>query len=277
MVAALASAMAVPVDGVAGLPDNFRLEPRPAAEYGMLHHTGPRPTHAMNHKLPILAAVLVIHLVALWALHTGLLRRAFEVVVPVQLLAAEVDSPKAPITPQRMVPVPLPKPVINPQRPVQPVPPVPVATPDPTPVPTTTATALAPAPVSVAQAPVATMPGAPLGAAAAPGTGPAASPAPAAAPARIELPSSDASYLQNPRPPYPAMSKRLNEQGTVRLNVLIGPDGLAQKAEIRQSSGFERLDKAALETVMKWRYQPGKRDGMPVAMWFVIPLVFALE
>ena len=220
----------------------------------------------MNRKLPVVAAVLMIHLVALWALQTGLLRRAFEVVVPVQLLAAVVESPKAEIAPP-------PQPVIKPQRPVQPVPSVPMATPDPAPVLTTPA----PAPVSAMQAPVTAAPSAPPATAAEPGTRAAASPAPAPAPARIELPSSVAAYLQNPRPPYPAMSWRLNEQGTVRLNVLIGPDGLAQKAEIRQSSGFERLDKAALETVMKWRYLPGKRDGVPEAMWFVIPLVFALE
>ena len=41
-----------------------------------------------------------------------------------------------------------------------------------------------------------------------------------------ELPSSDADYLQNPKPPYPSMSKKLNEQGTVIMRVLIGADGL---------------------------------------------------
>ncbi len=231
----------------------------------------------MNRKLPVVAAVLMIHLLALWALQTGLLRRAFEVVVPVQLLAAVVEPPKAEIAPPRHIPAPPPQLVIKPQRPVQPVPPVPMATPDPAPMLTTPTTTPTPAPVSAIQAPVTAAPSAPLATAAEPGTRAAASPAPAPAPARIELPSSDAAYLQNPRRPYPAMSRRLNEQGTVRLNVLIGPDGLAQKAEIRQSSGFERLDKDALETVMKWRYLPGKRDGVPEAMWFVIPLVFALD
>ena len=72
--------------------------------------------------------------------------------------------------------------------------------------------------------------------------------------ARIELPSKDANYLQNPRPRYPSMSQRLNEKGTVRLRVLIGVDGVAQKVEIKQSSGYERLDKLALETALKWRY-----------------------
>jgi len=59
--------------------------------------------------------------------------------------------------------------------------------------------------------------------------------------------------------------------------VLIGTDGAAQNAEIRQSSGFERLDQAALRTALKWRYVPGKRNGAPEAMWFNVPINFVLE
>ena len=107
----------------------------------------------------------------------------------------------------------------------------------------------------------------------------AAAPAPAAPPAppKVELPSSDADYLQNPKPPYPGISKRLGEQGKVLVRVLIGVDGLAQKAEIRQSSGYDRLDKSALDTVLKWRYVPGKRAGVAEAMWFTVPINFVLE
>ena len=61
------------------------------------------------------------------------------------------------------------------------------------------------------------------------------------------------------------------------VRVLIGVDGTAQKAEIRQSSGFERLDQSALNTVLKWRYVPGKRGGVAEAMWFNVPINFVLE
>jgi protein TonB len=83
--------------------------------------------------------------------------------------------------------------------------------------------------------------------------------------------------LLNPKPAYPLLSKRLGEQGKVVVHVLIGIDGTAQKAEIRQSSGFERLDNAALATAQKWRYVPGKRAGVPEAMWFNVPINFVLE
>jgi protein TonB len=93
----------------------------------------------------------------------------------------------------------------------------------------------------------------------------------------VELPSSDAQYLQNPKPAYPVISKRLGEQGKVVVRVFIGEDGRAQKAEIRQSSGYERLDQAALNTVLSWRYVPGKRGGVAEAMWFNVPINFVLE
>ena len=93
----------------------------------------------------------------------------------------------------------------------------------------------------------------------------------------IELPSSDADYLRNPRPIYPELSKRLNEQGTVIHGVFIGADGRPMSARLVQSSGFDRLDKAAYEAVMQWRYVPGKRQGVPEAMTFNVPVKWALE
>jgi protein TonB len=93
----------------------------------------------------------------------------------------------------------------------------------------------------------------------------------------VEAPSSDAQYLRNPKPVYPALSKRLGEQGKVVIRVLIGTDGSPQKAEVQQSSGFDRLDQAAMHTVLSWRFVPGKRGGVPEAMWFSVPINFLLE
>ena len=104
----------------------------------------------------------------------------------------------------------------------------------------------------------------------------AAAPAPVA-PARIELPSSNAAYLQNPAPAYPAISKRMGEQGKVVLRVFIGTDGLPQKIEISQSSGFDRLDRQAQDTVLRWKFVPGKRNGVAEAMWNNVPFNWVLE
>jgi protein TonB len=50
-----------------------------------------------------------------------------------------------------------------------------------------------------------------------------------------------------------------------------------KKPDIKQSSGFDRLDQAALATVLRWRYVPGKRAGVPETMWFNVPINFVLE
>jgi len=87
----------------------------------------------------------------------------------------------------------------------------------------------------------------------------------------------DADYLKNPAPAYPPLSRRMGEEGKVILRVFIGADGLPQKADIHQSSGYDRLDRQAQEAVLRWRFVPGKRNGVPEAMWNVVPIQFVLE
>ncbi|MDO8450634.1 MAG: energy transducer TonB [Rhodoferax sp.] len=212
----------------------------------------------MNRNVIIALSVVVFHIAALWALQTGLLRRAVELVVPAEILSEFIEPPAPKVAPPPPAPpVAVRQPVAKAPVPVRTVAPQPIAIADPTPSPNAPAGVTAPQPSLPAIAtPVAAAP---------------------PAPARVELPSSDADYLQNPKPPYPALSKRLGEQGKVVVRVLIGVDGTAQKAEIQQSSGFDRLDQSALATVMRWRYVPGKRAGIPEAMWFNVPISFVLE
>ena len=220
----------------------------------------------MNARtLVIVSSVVMFHLVALWALHTGLLRRMAEVVVPVMMISQSEPPPL--VKPQAPAKPPIPTSQT-------PAPPKPVMTPSPTPA--------APAPLAPEPAPVLA---APAATAAAPSPPPApvvAAPDPAvatapSAPAKVELPNSKADYLHNPPPEYPPMSVRRGEQGQVVLKVLIGADGLPQKVELLSSSGFERLDKAALDAAMRWRYVPGKRGGVAEAMWYQVPMIFNLK
>jgi protein TonB len=211
-----------------------------------------------RHHLLIAGSVMLFHLGALWALQTGLLQRAVAVIVPVQLLSEFIAPPRPKVAP----PPPVRKPVTPPVRhQTAAPPPMLLAMADPTPAPH--------APVGVVPQPVAL---APMLAPVAATPGPPAPPPP-----QVELPSSDADYLHNAKPAYPLHSRRLGEQGKVVVRVLIGADGVARKAEIRTSSGFERLDQSALATVQRWRYVPGKRAGVVEAMWFSIPVNFVLE
>ena len=215
----------------------------------------------------IAIGVVLLHVGALWALQTGLLRRAVEIIVPATLLT-EYVSPPAPVT-QAAPPPPAPAP--KPQRPTQVKAPAPRPAPEPLPIADTTPS---PNAITVSPAKADPEPPAPI-TAAGPATPTAAPPAPAAP--KIELPSSNAAYLQNPAPAYPAISKRMGEQGKVVLRVFISTDGLPQKIEINQSSGFDRLDRQAQDTVLRWKFVPGKRNGVPEAMWYIVPINFVLE
>lgn len=224
-------------------------------------------TPLLPRNTAIALGVVALHVGGLWALQSGLLRRAVEMVVPAEVLVEFIEPAKPIVTPPPPAPQAKPQPVQK--APAKPAPlppaPVPVAIADPTPAPnapTGTTLPQPPAPpitVAVAPAPPAPAPVAPP------------------APPRIELPSSNADYLNNPRPTYPPLSKRLGEQGKVLVRVFIDTDGSASKAEIAQSSGFDRLDQTALDTVRRWRYVPGKRAGVPEAMWFNVPINFVLE
>ncbi len=204
--------------------------------------------------------MVLLHVGIIYAISSGLLTRAVELVVPVVILA-ELIEPPAPKIATPPSPPPPPQPV---KKAITKAPsvvaPLPMAIIDPTPAPNAPTGSLAPQP---AAAPIAS----PVAAA------PVAAPAPPA----VQLPSSDADYLQNPRPPYPAISRRLNEQGKTTVRVLIGIDGQPQRAEISKTSGFTRLDDAAMATVMRWRFVPGKRGGVAEAMWFNVPINWVLE
>jgi protein TonB len=67
--------------------------------------------------------------------------------------------------------------------------------------------------------------------------------------------SPNAIALQNPKPLYPLMSRRLGESGEVIVSVLFAADGRVRDVRLQRSSGFDRLDQAALQTVRNdWRY-----------------------
>jgi protein TonB len=102
----------------------------------------------------------------------------------------------------------------------------------------------------------------------------AAVPLPAAVPTP---PRYDADYLDNPKPVYPPLSRREREQGVVRLRVHVEANGLPSKIEVQSSSGFERLDKAAVTAVGRWRFVPAHRGNEAVADWVTFPVNFSLK
>ena len=99
----------------------------------------------------------------------------------------------------------------------------------------------------------------------------------ALASAPVSMPNSEASELNNPKPPYPAISRKLNEQGLVLLRACISTSGTLDSVELKQGSGYSRLDQIALKTVKQWKFLPAKKGNTPIPMCYELPVKFILE
>jgi protein TonB len=135
----------------------------------------------------------------------------------------------------------------------------------------------APSPLVVA--PVATPPAPPMiSAPPAPSAPPsAAASAPAAPSAPADGGDLSAKMLSAKPPTYPIDSRRLHEQGTVILTVLLSVEGRVSDIQIAQSSGFDRLDHAALAAVKAWRWAPIVRNSAPVMVQGRVRIPFVLR
>ena len=80
--------------------------------------------------------------------------------------------------------------------------------------------------------------------------------------------------LSTPAPRYPREALRMGAGGTVRITVTVAADGSVERQELTVSSGNRHLDRAALEAVRRWRFQPATRNGKPVAAEVSVPIVF---
>ncbi|MGB0126250.1 MAG: energy transducer TonB, partial [Rhodocyclaceae bacterium] len=79
-----------------------------------------------------------------------------------------------------------------------------------------------------------------------------------------------------PKPVYPALARRMGEEGRVVLRVHVDPNGRPGSIAIRTSSGSERLDQAATAAVARWRFVPARRGDTAVSASVLVPIVFNL-
>jgi protein TonB len=80
------------------------------------------------------------------------------------------------------------------------------------------------------------------------------------------------------QPPYPMSSIRGGEAGALALDILVGADGHVRDAKVSQSSGFDRLDQAAVsEAKQHWRLRPATRNGVPFEQWLTLKVVFRIQ
>ena len=180
-----------------------------------------------------------------------------------------LPAPSVAMPPSTIVPPPMPEPPPAPQAAAPAVPPAPAAPAAPPATPA--APALTQSTVESPAMTAVTVPG-PVHAAAAPTTDTAP-----IAPQPVIPPRFDADYLANPAPAYPATSRRLGEEGRVILEVRVSADGAPLAVEVNKSSGWPRLDEAALTTVRHWRFMPARLGDKAVIASVLVPLSFSLD
>ena len=94
---------------------------------------------------------------------------------------------------------------------------------------------------------------------------------------KIEPPRFGVSYLNNPEPEYPSISRRQGEEGRVLMKVLVSASGAAEDVQIEKSSGSDRLDNAAVSAVKRWRFIPAKKNNQPLSAYVLVPIKFSLD
>jgi protein TonB len=200
---------------------------------------------AKNH-LPGISFVIVLHIIIVYALVSGLARKAVELVqkpLETKLIAEQAKPPEdvKPPPPPKMAPPPppfIPPPEINIQ------------------------VALAPSPSAITAVTT---------------TAPKDAPPPPAAP-KQPLRVAPVVQAKSCQPPeYPSASRRLGESGTVLLNFLIDADGKVVESRVDSSSGVERLDEAARKALALCKFSPGTVDGKAEQSWHKLKYVWKLD
>jgi protein TonB len=93
--------------------------------------------------------------------------------------------------------------------------------------------------------------------------------------ASADTPLTAVTVVRKVEPPYPPMSKRLDEQGTVVMRLTILPNGRVSRVDVTSSSGYPRLDQAAKDAARQWLF--ARRDGANVMYTVTVPMKFQLN
>ena len=79
------------------------------------------------------------------------------------------------------------------------------------------------------------------------------------------------------KPRYPESARRQGVEGTVLLKIRITEQGSVEDVQVERSAGHPDLDQSTMEAVQRWRFEPARRSGEPVAVWVQLPVVFKLQ
>jgi len=198
-----------------------------------------------SNRLTGLAFVIALHIVLIWGLMNGLARKAIALLPdPIETKIIEDVRP-----PMDEAPPPVPE-FEPPPPPYIPPPDIVIQQPPPATTAITQVTTVRP---------------------------PAPPPPPRVAqrvPPRIDLKGSPRACRE---PGYPAASERLGEQGISAISLLIDERGQVAQTRIDSSSGYTRLDEAAIYAFSRCKFSVGTLDGVPEASWFSIRYKWVIQ
>jgi protein TonB len=216
-----------------------------------LHDLRPFKTgQAPGYRFLSIGFVALLHVVAIWALATGLIQNLASKLP--QEFKAEVIPPKE----QNKPPPPPPPPELQkPPPPFVPPPEINIQTESSAPTITTQSKYATPPPPPKAVV---------------------APPKPAGITAPVSLKSSHNCAERY----YPPIAVRLNQQGTTTLRITVSAGGQVTEAKVANSSGFDSLDQAALKCVQggSWGgYKPAMQNGQAIDAQTEVNIVWKLN
>jgi protein TonB len=228
----------------------------------------------MNSRVVSAVTVVVLVHAALIALLVTIRNEPPARALESRAITAELLSPApaaAPVAVQS--PAPQPAPRVKPQAELKPVP-APKVKSEPLPQ-DATPSLNAPAPSELAPPAPAASPAPPAtqAAAAAP-AGPAVDRETLAIAAPKEVAHLDCSIA---KPAYPSLSRRRGEAGTASVHFVVGLTGKIEGIELKKSSGFSRLDEAAMAAMRASACRPYVENGTPVLATYTQPFTFGFD
>jgi protein TonB len=250
------------------------------------------PAMRFRRGVIVLGAVIGAHVALLFlaaSTHDRMVERPIEPVTITAMLLSPQAEPVTPAAPAAAVAAATP----SPARPAVRAKPLPQVQPQVQPQARSHASrgaAATPAPVApvAPRAPLAPADNAAPSATAQPATAVPA-PSPATAPATGSAPAADHTLAASaaprnvahidcaiPKPDYPDISMRRGENGTAIVRFVVGLAGRIETTQLQRSSGYPRLDEAALAAVHASVCQPYREDGVAVRAAYSQSFVFGL-
>lgn len=86
----------------------------------------------------------------------------------------------------------------------------------------------------------------------------------------------DAYALETEAPRYPSSMLRHGKQGKTLLKLRVSATGEVSGVQVIASTS-EAFSEAAIHAVKNWYFEPGKRDGVPIAQTVVVPVEFIID